>query len=307
MIDNHIIDRPLQEKMKLTRMDVAVLHDFRTKLTPVDVALLREFRMTKLTPVDVALPREFRMTKLTHMYIAFLREFRMTKLTHMYIALLREFRMTKLTHMYIALLREFQVTRPIHMDIVPLRGFHHARDRTQEVRQSLLGRMMAAAMRARWFLSYLQVAMSSRQVTILMCTLTQRLSDLMTPLIGSTNDWTKQNANSNGLFTTLMKLKTVVKKNSDTMKMEENKSFFKMKIAVRLRQDSVVTSYLLNWKRGRTVYLLYPSLLHLDLGTMLQSLNRFTQPLMRRLLAMPLTFWTRFGLNESSLLMKGIL
>jgi hypothetical protein len=115
----------------------------------------------------------------------------------------------------------------------------------------------------------------------------------------------KQNANSNGSFMTLMKLKTTAKQNSDTMKMKESESFSKMKIVVRLRQDSAVTSYSLNWKRGRTVYPLYQSLLRLDLGIMLPSLNQFTQLLKRQLLAMPPTFWTRFDLNVSSLLRKG--
>jgi ABC-type enterochelin transport system permease subunit len=112
----------------------------------------------------------------------------------------------------------------------------------------------------------------------------------MRPLIGGMNDWTKQSVNSIRSFKVLMKLKTVVKQNSDKMKKKESKCSSGTKNVVMLRQDSAAIQYLLNWKREHVVYLLYRSLL-LDQGITLPSLNQFMQLLLRQLLAIPLKFW----------------
>jgi len=175
---------------------------------------------------------------------------------------------------------------------VSIREFHHAQQHSH-------GKRMVDARRVIWFM-FLSLDYLIHLIHLLIFPIRQ-VPSLMLPFMSGTSDWMMLSANLPRLFMTLMRPKIAVKESSNEMRMRENKSSSKMRIAEKPRQDSAVMQYLLNWKRGRTVYLLYRYLLRMVLVTMPLSSNRCIRLLMRQLLVMQLTFWKRFDWSVSNL------
>jgi hypothetical protein len=243
--------------------------------------------------------------------------------------------MTKLTRMKVVVsIREFHLAQEVkltHMEIVvSIRELHHAQEvcipygrrmsathqakvavsihefhREQEVCRLPHGRdiMTMAAHRAKWsmfprphHLIYL--------IHLVMCTSTQRMvPSSMMLFTNGTSDWMMQSASLPGSFTMLMTLKIVAKKSSDKTRMRESNFSSKTRIVERPRQGSAAMRYSPSWKSGRKAYPLYQFLL-LDLGTMFLSSNRSMRLPRRRVPVMPLTFWRRFNLSVSNLILK---
>ncbi|KAG1752144.1 hypothetical protein EDB19DRAFT_1094104 [Suillus lakei] len=133
---------------------------------------------------------------------------------------------------------------------------------------------------------------------ILMCTLTQRLPDLMTLFISGTNDWTKQERELTRIVDDAHEAED--RREQDFRRSEDEREHIfvqnenRREAEARQRGDELFAQ--LEERAHSVPPLPVPPLL--DLGIMLPSSNRFMQLLKRRLLAMPLTFWTRFGLER---------